>query len=152
MSNYSDLFQSIKMKVCQNNNFSSASLSGYLISGKNNHKENQIWYRIGQIFTLECVLEEYRKQSSTHYFLLDNEKALHHMIFHITKWKPEDIRALSLNDCLFIISDKLKPEYMAQEAAEFLARLKLPSTPYPTDHFSGRDWTPRENSGLLQSL
>ncbi|PAV94013.1 hypothetical protein CJD50_22825 [Hafnia paralvei] len=146
MSNYSDLLQIIKMRVCQNNNFPTSSLSFW-----DNYRANQIWHRIGQIFTLECVLAEYRKKSSAQYLSLENEKALHHMIFHITKWKLDDIRALSLNDCLFIISDNLKPECMAPEAAEFLASLKLPSKSYPIDDFPPEDWDPKENSVFHQN-
>ncbi|MDC8810065.1 glutamate--tRNA ligase family protein, partial [Klebsiella pneumoniae] len=42
------------------------------------------------IFTLECILDEYRKHFSSDYYYLDNDKALHHLIFEMTKWKPED--------------------------------------------------------------
>ncbi|CDZ83980.1 TPA: hypothetical protein JAW23_003020 [Citrobacter koseri] len=146
MSNYSDLFQIIKIRVCQNNDFPASSLAG-----TNNYRANQVWYRIGQIFTLECVLSEYRKCNSSGYYLLDNEKALHHLIFQITKWKLEDIRRLSLNDSLFIISDRLKPDYMSEEAAEFLRSLNLPVSHYPVDDFSEADWAPKENSVFLQN-
>lgn len=144
MSNYSDLFQIIKIRVCQNNDFLTSSLAG-----TNNYRANQVWYRIGQIFTLECVLAEYRRCCSSDYYLLDNEKALHHLIFQITKWKLEDIRGLSLNDSLFIISDRLKPDYMPAEAAQFLRSLKLPVNHYSVDDFSEADWDPRENSVFL---
>lgn len=146
MSNYSDLFQVIKTRVCHSNSFSASSLSG-----ANSYRANQVWYRIGQIFTLECILSEYRKCHSSDYYLLDNKKALHHLIFQITKWKLEDIRGLSLNDCLFIISDRLKPDYMPEDAAEFLRSLKLPVSHYPVDDFSEEDWDPRENSVFLEN-
>ncbi|EAA2618112.1 hypothetical protein CGN00_21840 [Salmonella enterica] len=146
MSNYSDLLQMIKTKVCQNNGVTSSSLAG-----TNNYRANQVWYRIGQIFTLECVLSEYRKCHSSDYYLLDSEKALHHLIFQITKWKLDDIRGLSLNDSLFIISDRLKPDYMPEEAAELLRSLKLPVSHYPVDDFSEADWAPKENSAFLQN-
>lgn len=146
MSNYSDLLQIIKLKVCQNNNIPASSLAG-----TNNYRANQVWYRIGQIFTLECVLSEYRKCHSSDYYLLDNEKALHHLIFQITKWKLEDIRKLPLNDSLFIVSDRLKYDYMPAEAAEYLRSLKIPVNHYPVDEFSAADWDPKENSVFLQS-
>ncbi|ENU8217506.1 hypothetical protein ACGG0V_002736 [Salmonella enterica] len=136
----------IKTKVCQNNGVTSSSLAG-----TNNYRANQVWYRIGQIFTLECVLSEYRKCHSSDYYLLDSEKALHHLIFQITKWKLDDIRGLSLNDSLFIISDRLKPDYMPEEAAELLRSLKLPVSHYPVDDFSEADWAPKENSAFLQN-
>lgn len=146
MSNYSDLLQVIKTRVCQNNSVPTSSLAGL-----NDYRSNQVWFRIGQIFTLECVLYEYRKCYSSDYYLLDNKKALHHLIFQITKWRLDDIRALSLNDSLFIISDRLKPDYMSEEAAGYLRSLKLPVNHYPVDDFSEADWDPKEHSVFLQS-
>ncbi|OSK23642.1 hypothetical protein EAMG_01711 [Escherichia coli M056] len=145
MGNYSDLFLIIKNRVCQNNNISVSSLAG-----ANNYRANQVKYRIGQIFTLECVLIEHRKCYSSDFQLLDGEKALHHLIFQITRWKPEDIRKLSLNDSLLIISDRLKYDNMPEEAANFLRSLKLPVNHYPVDDFSEKDWDPRENSIFLK--
>ncbi|HBR3485072.1 TPA: hypothetical protein L9S60_005084, partial [Klebsiella pneumoniae] len=108
MSKYSDLLQVIKSRVCQNNNFPQT-----LLADSHSYRTRQVWYRIGQIFTLECILDEYRKHFSSDYYYLDNDKALHHLIFEMTKWKPEEIRRLSLNDCLFIIASQLKPSYMS---------------------------------------
>ncbi|MFW7903650.1 ECs1072 family phage-associated protein [Klebsiella pneumoniae] len=106
---------------------------------------------MGQIFTLECILDEYRKHFSSDYYYLDNDKALHHLIFEMTKWKPEEIRRLSLNDCLFIIASQLKPSYMLEDAAAVLASLNLPTGHYPVEDFPQEDWDPRENSAFLQS-
>ncbi|HBT7743498.1 TPA: hypothetical protein MCJ65_005521, partial [Klebsiella pneumoniae] len=108
MSKYSDLLQVIKSRVCQNNNFPQT-----LLADSHSYRARQVWYRIGQIFTLECILDEYRKHFSSDYYYLDNDKALHHLIFEMTKWKPEEIRRLSLNDCLFIIASQLNPSYMS---------------------------------------
>nr|WP_227526749.1 hypothetical protein [Klebsiella pneumoniae] len=87
MSKYSDLLQVIKSRVCQNNNFPQT-----LLADSHSYRARQVWYRIGQIFTLECILDEYRKHFSSDYYYLDNDKALHHLIFEMTKWKPEEIR------------------------------------------------------------
>ncbi|WP_274800526.1 ECs1072 family phage-associated protein [Klebsiella pneumoniae] len=87
MSKYSDLLQVIKSRVCQNNNFPQT-----LLADSHSYRTRQVWYRIGQIFTLECILDEYRKHFSSDYYYLDNDKALHHLIFEMTKWKPEEIR------------------------------------------------------------
>ncbi|HCT8003533.1 TPA: hypothetical protein OT873_004625 [Klebsiella pneumoniae] len=88
---------------------------------------------------------------SSDYYYLDNDKALHHLIFEMTKWKPEEIRRLSLNDCLFIIASQLKPSYMSEDAAAVLASLNLPTGHYPVEDFPQEDWDPRENSAFLQS-
>jgi hypothetical protein len=144
MSKYSNLLQNIKLRVCENNKISITSLNI-----KNNYKVNQVWYRIGQIYTLECILEEYRKHLSSTFNGLQNEKALHHLIFDMTKWKLDYIRSLSLNDCLFVIASQLKTNYMSEEAATFLTSLNLPSGPYPFDEFPSEDWNPAENSVIL---
>ncbi|MDG1643715.1 hypothetical protein DA718_12655 [Klebsiella huaxiensis] len=146
MSKYSDLLQIIKTRVCQNNDFPQTSLAD-----SNSYRARQVWYRIGQIFTLECVLDEYRKHFSSDYYYLDNEKALHHLVFEMTKWKLEEIRDLSLNDSLFIIASQLKPGYMSKDAAAFLASLNLPTGHYPVEDFPQEDWAPRENSAFLQA-
>ncbi|WP_407903833.1 hypothetical protein [Escherichia coli] len=147
MSDYSNLLQAIKLKVCQNNNIPEHVLLDMTIQ-----QYREAWYRIGQIFTLECVLEEYRRKNAHLHYHLDNRKALHHMIFRITKWKLEDIRKLSLSDSLFIISECLTPENMCEEAATFLANLKLPVTHIDTTHWSDLDWAPEQNSTFLQKF
>ncbi|XFQ29150.1 hypothetical protein AAHV23_15470 [Klebsiella pneumoniae] len=91
MSKYSDLLQVIKSRVCQNNNFPQT-----LLADSHSYRARQVWYRIGQIFTLECILDEYRKHFSSDYYYLDNDKALHHLIFEMTKWKPEEIREVAI--------------------------------------------------------
>ncbi len=60
----------------------------------------------------------------------------------MTKWKPEEIRRLSLNDCLFIIASQLKPSYMSEDAAAVLASLNLPTGHYPVEDFPQEDWDP----------
>lgn len=58
----------------------------------------------------------------------------------MTKWKPEEIRRLSLNDCLFIIASQLKPSYMSEDAAAVTASLNLPTGHYPVEDFPQEDW------------
>lgn len=147
MSKYSDLLQVIKSRVCQNNNFPQT-----LLADSHSYRARQVWYRIGQIFTLECILDEYRKHFSSDYYYLDNDKALHHLIFEMTKWKPEEIRRLSLNDCLFIIASQLKPSYMSEDAAAVLASLNLPTGHYPVEDFPQEDWDPRKTQYSLKAI
>ncbi|WP_075212227.1 ECs1072 family phage-associated protein [Klebsiella oxytoca] len=146
MSNYLGLFQSIKIRVCRNNNFPVESLRD-----TSEIRTKKILYRIGQIYTLECVLSEYKKYFSSYYFHMSNKQALHHLIFDITKWKLEDIKELSLNDCLFIIAGQLKPDYMSEDAAQFLLSNELPTGHYSVDDFPDSDWNPDENSVYHQT-
>ncbi|WP_340618847.1 ECs1072 family phage-associated protein [Xenorhabdus entomophaga] len=146
MSNYSDLLLIIKMRVCQNNGMPTSSMSG-----KNNYRVNQVWHRIEQIFVLECILDEYRKKYGSPHSPLENEKALHHMILEITKWSLPEIRALSFNDSMFIISERLRRENMHPDAQGYLNSLDFPATSYPLDEFSEKDWDPKGDSIYLQS-
>nr|WP_244149782.1 hypothetical protein [Xenorhabdus eapokensis] len=119
--------------------------------GKNNYRANQVWHRIEQIFILECILDEHRKKYGSPHSPLENEKALHHMILEITKWSLSEIRALSFNDSMFIISDRLRRENMHPDAQEYLNSLDLPANSYSLDEFSEKDWDPKEDSIYLQS-
>ncbi|WP_323861254.1 ECs1072 family phage-associated protein [Xenorhabdus szentirmaii] len=117
----------------------------------NNRRVNQVWHRIEQIFVLECILDEYRKKYGSPHSPLENEKALHHMIFNITKWSLSEIRALSFNDSMLIISDRLRRENMSPEAQRYLNSLNLPAQSYPLDEFPETDWDPKGDSIYLQS-
>ncbi|WP_433654859.1 ECs1072 family phage-associated protein [Klebsiella variicola] len=145
MSQYSQLFQVIKLRVFRNNQYPiSKSLSNPLDT-----RAKQLLYRTCQIFTLECILHEYRKHLSADYYLLDNEKALHHLVFEMTKWKPSEIKELSFKDILFVISSQLKLSHMPEEAAKLLLSFDLPEGRFPVDDLSDEDWYPIENSVFL---
>lgn len=135
------------MRVCQNNDVKESQLSL-----RNSYKSGQAWNRISQIFTLEFVLQEHRNKFGSVYEPLAYEKALHHMVFQITHWRLADIKALSLNEMLFVISEKLCSENLPPAAKAFLQSVNLPcDIVYPLDEFSEADWAPKENSVFLKS-
>ncbi|HEF8785507.1 TPA: hypothetical protein QH450_002432 [Providencia alcalifaciens] len=145
MSNYSDLFQMIKMRVCRNNKEPDT-----LLQQTNNYRANQVWHRIEQIFILECLLVEYRNENGSLYSPLENEKALHHMILSKTHWTLNEIRNLSFNDCMLVISEYLRKGKIHPDAQKFLDGMRLPTKAYPLDDFSELDWAPKEDSVFLQ--
>ncbi|AYY80295.1 MULTISPECIES: ECs1072 family phage-associated protein [Proteus] len=145
MSNYSNLFQIIKMRVCRNNKESDS-----MLDMRNDHRSKQVWHRIEQIFILECLLDEYRKKHGSLHSPLDGKKALHHMILNKTNWPLSEIKALSFNDCILIITEYLKKENIHPDAQDFLNRMNLPTNSYPLDDFSEEDWAPKENAPFLQ--
>ncbi|WP_213706081.1 ECs1072 family phage-associated protein [Enterobacter asburiae] len=147
MSNYSDLWQVIKMRVCRNNKFAESSLAN-----SNSFDAVRVKLRILQIFALECALQQYRLKHGTPFNPLEGKKALHHMIFEKTKWQLETIRTLSLNDSLFIINDELRLLELPPKASDFIQRLEIGLHVHPLDDFSQEDWEPKENSTFLQSL
>ncbi|MCG3471448.1 ECs1072 family phage-associated protein [Xenorhabdus bovienii] len=146
MSDYSGLLQAIKKRVCENNGVDIFLLS---VPRGDNPRVNQIWQRVAQIFILECVLDKYRMEYGSLYSPLENEKALHHMILGITKWSLPEIRALSFNDCMFIISEHLQGMGLPLHILEYLESLNLPTTSYRLDELSEEDWDPKENSFYL---
>ncbi|BCA39401.1 hypothetical protein J4X77_06615 [Escherichia coli] len=147
MSNYSDLLQAIKLRVCQNNNIPIPSLTG---SGS--YQARQVWNRIAQIFTLECILAAHRNEYGSVFVPLENEKALHHIIFLKTKWNLAEIRTLSLNDSLFIIAEMFRSDAIPPDAKVFMESVRIPEPiAYPLEDFSDEDWDPKGNSVFLQS-
>jgi hypothetical protein len=145
MSAYSDMWQVIKMRVCQNSNVPEA-----VTYGTNNYVGSRVKLRILQIFTLECILDQYRKKNGSPFAPLEEERALYHMIFEKTKWPLQTIRDLHLNDALFIINDQLKISNLPQEAQTFISKLNLGSVAYSVDDFPKEDWAPKENAIFLQ--
>ncbi|MCG5278167.1 hypothetical protein AB7280_03075 [Providencia rettgeri] len=135
------------MRVCRNNNETDSTLNL-----RNNYRTDQIWHRIEQIFILECLLFDYRQKNGSQHSPLENEKALHHMIFSKTKWSLNDIRKLSFNDCMLIIAKELRIENIPTDAQYFLNQMRLPAktSSYPLDEFSEADWDPKEDSMFLK--
>lgn len=147
MSNYSDLWRVIKMRVCRNNKLSESSLAN-----SNSFDTVRVKLRILQIFALECALQQYRLKYGTPFNPLEGKKALHHMIFEKTKWQLDVIRQLSLNDSLFIINDELSLFKFPPKARDFIHSLEIGLHVHPLDDFSEEDWEPKENSVFLQDL
>ncbi len=148
MNDCEQLFFMIKMRVYRNSKVSDA-----ILEQKNNYQAGQLWQRIEQIFILECLLADYRQKNGSQYSPLENEKALHHMIFSKTKWSLNDIRKLSFNDCMLIIAKELRIENIPIDAQNFLSRMGLPgkTSSYPLDDLPDMDWAPKEDSKFLQA-
>ncbi|MDI6977558.1 hypothetical protein QMZ62_05615 [Serratia sp. PF2-63] len=146
MSAVHNLWHVIKAKVCQNRNLNhSAYYNG-------SEQDNRIKNRSAQVFTLEIVLNEHRKKFATIFEPLKGKNALYHLIFTKTAWKPEEIRELSLADCLFVIQDELRIDKLPEDIREFMESLSLPRVAFTFDEFLEEDWDPTENLIHLASL
>lgn len=145
MSSYSDLWQMIKLRICQNSSIPETSTYG-----SNNHVGTRVKLRTLQIFILEYTLHRYRQTHATKFNPMEGEKALHHLIFDKTKWLPNVIRALDLNDALFVINDEMKLSNLPDDAKAFIDKLNLSEYAYSIDDFPAADWAPKENSVFLQ--
>ncbi len=148
MNEYKYIWQIIKIRVCQNNRIPLT-----VTYEKNSHAGRLVKLRVLQIFTLECILHEYRKEKAPWLTHLEGEKALHQMIWEKTKWPLTTIRKLSLQDALFIINDKLSILKLPKDAQKFIEKQNIgENAPYIANiaNFSVHDWDPKENSIFFQ--
>lgn len=146
MSQIHNLWHVIKSRVCENRGLShSAFYAG-------SQQDNCIKNRSAQIFILEMVLHKHRKQYATIFEPLKDEKALHHLIFTKTMWKPSEISQLSLADCLFVIQDELRIDKLPDEARDFIESLDLPTFAFIFEELLDKDWVPKENSICLAAM
>lgn len=146
MSDYDNLLQVIRMRVCKNRNMSSTAYY------KDSTEDNQIRNRTALIYILEMILHQHRLKHATIFNPLEGPSALHHLIFMKTKWLPADIRKLSFEDSLFVLQDEIKIENLTDEALSALKSLDLPNFSVIFEHFPDKDWDYKENSIYLQSL
>lgn len=146
MSEYHNLLQVIRSRVCENRKMShSAYYSG-------SQQDNQIRNRTALIYVLEMLLHQHRQKYATIFNPLEGKAALHHLIFMKTKWMPSQIRDLTLQDALFVIQDELRVENISATAQDALRTFNLPSVAFLFEDFPEEDWNYKENSRFLQSL
>ncbi|MEX2953590.1 hypothetical protein AB4K01_20585 [Serratia fonticola] len=146
MSSTYDLWLTIKARVCENHGLKHSDLYA------GSYQDNCIKNRSAQIFILEMVLHKHRQQHATIFEPLKDKKALHHLIFTKTMWKPSDISQLSLADSLFVIQDEFRIEKLPEEAKELIESLELPTIAYVFEDLLEEDWAPKENTFLLASM
>jgi len=146
MSDYANLLQIIRMRVCESRNLSHAAYP------KDSLQDNQIRNRTALIFVLELVLHQHRAQYGSIFNPLQGKEALHHLIFMKTNWLPSEIRKLNFQDALFVVQDELMIENIPEEAQELVKAFYLPSVAITFDDFPEQEWDYKENSPFLQSL
>ncbi|OON35622.1 hypothetical protein BTJ39_22360 [Izhakiella australiensis] len=146
MQELDTLYHVIKSHICEVRKISHSELSF------GNGQGNKALNRAAMIFVLEIVLHKHRSDYATIFEPLAGRKALDHLIHLKTKWKPEEIKSLSLADSMFVIQDDLKISKLPGYASEFIASLNLPSVSYTFDDFMDEEWDTRGNSAFLNQL
>lgn len=146
MHELDNLFQYIKGRVCEKRGLNTYDFYTDKIKG------NQAYNRSAFIFTLEIILHKYRHEHATIFESLEGRKALHHMIFTKTNWKPEYIRTLSLADCLFVIHDELKISKLPEDAKSYISGLNIPENALTFDDVEDAEWDATGNFAYLQNL
>ena len=87
---------------------------------------SQVLNRTGLIFALEIILIEHRKQFGTLWNPLNGRLALEHKLLMKYKWPISEIKAVTLQDALFLLQDELKlielPEFAQRVVHNFQAQ------------------------------
>ncbi|MBK0018755.1 hypothetical protein [Kosakonia sp. S42] len=146
MSEYQDLLQVIRSRICENRNISHSSYY------HGSQLDYQIRNRTAFIFTLEIVLHQHRIKYATIFDALDGRSALYHLIFMKTHWQPTEIRKISFEDTLFVMQEDLRIDNLNIDAQEALSNFNPPSIVFRFEDFPESDWNYKENSIFLRSL
>ncbi|WP_437613180.1 ECs1072 family phage-associated protein [Erwinia sp. V71] len=93
-------------------------------------------------FTLEAVLEEHRKKFATPANPLAGKQALHHLILQKYKWPLGDIRALSLQDALFVLQEDLIGDKLPESAKRVIKHFAAQTPTEPFADIDDREWDP----------
>lgn len=97
-----DFYQLIQNKI--------AELHGVAMQGYVKEPEyTQVQNRAALIFCLEAVLDAHRKKFATNWSPLLGRSALHHLLLQKYKWPLSEIRALSLQDSIFLLQEEISP-------------------------------------------
>ncbi|NHB89587.1 hypothetical protein C5471_18555 [Photorhabdus tasmaniensis] len=148
LAKFYNLWHAIKARVCNNHDVDPNYFDVY----SSDHQICCLKNRAAQIFILEAILHKHRQQHGTIFEPLEGEKALHHLIFLKTKWKPSEIRALSLEDSLLVIQDEMHLDNLPEEAQRVIDAINLPKAiSFRSDDMLDEDWVPKENSIYLQT-
>jgi hypothetical protein len=87
------------------------------------HLNSQLNHRVALLFSLDVILNEYKKSLANCPLPITSEDALVHKIMTKYSWLPSVVREMSLLDQLFSIADDLQPEKLPVEAQAVLAKL-----------------------------
>lgn len=146
MSSIHDLWHVVKSRVCENRGIQNTRFNS------ETRQDNCIKSRSVQILVLEIVLHKHRQRFATKFEPLENEKALHHLIFTKTMWKPSEIRELTFADSLLVIQDELRTDKLPEDIKHFIEEIGLPSFACSFEELLDSDWAPTQNSVFLNSI
>lgn len=105
------------------------------------HLNSQLNHRVALLFSLDVILNEYKKSLAHCPLPINSEDALVHKIMTKYSWLPSVVREMSLLDQLFSIADDLQPEKLPVEAQAVLAKLGL-SHPFVFPDIEDGEWEP----------
>jgi hypothetical protein len=80
----------------------------------------QVQNRAALIFCLEAILDAHRQKFATQWSPLLGKSALHHLLIQKYKWPLSEIRALSLQDSIFLLQEELNPANIPEAAMKMV--------------------------------
>ncbi|XYQ56791.1 ECs1072 family phage-associated protein [Pectobacterium carotovorum] len=103
------------------------------------------------LLLIEMVLKNHRDKYKKSISDLSGIKALHHMVFLKTNWKPEEIRATSTHDLLFVLQEEMNSEVLSEEDRKYLKTILNNDNPPKIDLASYAGWSIAEGDQYLRS-
>ncbi|MGK4327955.1 hypothetical protein ABVK36_03560 [Lonsdalea quercina] len=119
----------------------------------NPHAPLALKYRthLHHLLLIEMVLKQHRDKYKKSISDLSGIKALHHMAFLKTNWKPEEIRATPINDLLFVLQDEINTEGLPEEDRNYLKTILNNDNPPKIDLASYTGWQIAEGDQHLEN-
>ncbi|MGX8941574.1 ECs1072 family phage-associated protein [Symbiopectobacterium sp. Eva_TO] len=106
---------------------------------------------IHHLLLIEMILNNHRDKYKKSISDLSGIKALYHMVFLKTNWKPEEIRSTSIHDLLFILQEEMNSEFLPEEERKYLKMLLNYDNPPKIDLASYAGWSIGEGDRYLRS-
>ncbi|RAT28487.1 hypothetical protein AU488_00465 [Lonsdalea populi] len=97
------------------------------------------------------VLKNHRDKYKKSISDLSGIKALHHMVFLKTNWKPEEIRTIPICDLLFVLQEEINTEGLSEEDRNYLKTILNNGNPPKIDLSSYTGWQIAEGDQHLDN-
>lgn len=99
------------------------------------------------LFSLDCLLDEYRSKNATLWSPLKGRDALHHLLLKKYGWTLYEIRSLTLADSLFAIQDELVFDKLPQAVQGYLQENRWDKFNSAFDDLTDQEWDPMLGDG-----
>ncbi|MGG2141289.1 ECs1072 family phage-associated protein [Symbiopectobacterium sp. RP] len=103
------------------------------------------------LLLIEMVFKNHRDKYKKSISDLSGIKALHHMVFLKTNWRPEEIRSTSVHDLLFVLQEEMNSEYLPEEERKYLKTILNYDNPPKIDLASYAGWSIGEGDQYVRS-
>ena len=135
-----DLFQEIKERIVKVRGLPNAEQA-------EPEDRIKIHNRAFLLFSLDCLLDEYRSKHATLWSALKGRDALHHLLLKKYGWTLYEIRSLTLADSLFAIQDELVFDKLPQAVQGYLQENHWDKFNRAFDDLTDQEWDPMLGDG-----